>query len=77
MPFQQDIENARAETIGKHGVTPAALDDALRRCEAALASLRKAHADETLPLLRLPAHPDSLTRGPDAEPRRTHVAAAG
>src|SRR5437763_9514895 len=60
MPFQQDIENARAEAIGKHGVTPAALDDALRRCEAALAALRKAHADETLPLLRLPARTNDL-----------------
>jgi len=60
MPFQQDIENARAEMIGKHGVTQAALDDALRRCEAALASLRKAHADGTLPLLRLPARTNDL-----------------
>src|SRR4029077_12117423 len=60
MPFQQDIENARAETIGKHGVTQAALDDVLRRCEGALASLRKAHAEETLPLLRLPARTNDL-----------------
>src|SRR4051794_40681993 len=60
MPFQQNIENARAERIGKHGVTKATLDDALRRCEDALALLRKAHADGTLPLLRLAARTDDL-----------------
>src|SRR3954451_16839684 len=60
MPFQQNIENARAETIGKHGVSKAALNDALRRCDGALAALRKAHADGTLPLLRLPARANDL-----------------
>jgi glucose-6-phosphate isomerase len=60
MPFQQNIDSARAERIGKHGVTQAALDEALKRCEAALASLRKAHAEESLPLLRLPARTDDL-----------------
>ena len=60
MPFQQNIDSARAETIGKHGVAKPALDDALRRCEAALAWLRKAHAEETLPLLRLPAKTSDL-----------------
>ncbi len=60
MPFQQDIESARAETIGRHGVGKAALDATLRRCAAALDALRKAHADGTLPLLRLPARTDDL-----------------
>src|SRR4051812_46773159 len=60
MPFQQNIENTRAETIGKHGISKGALDNALRRCEAALASLRKAHAEGTLPLLRLPARTNDL-----------------
>jgi glucose-6-phosphate isomerase len=60
MPFQQNIDSARAERIGKHGVTQAALGEALKRCEAALASLRKAHAEESLPLLRLPARTDDL-----------------
>ena len=60
MPFQQDIENARAETIGAHGVAKAALDDALARCEDALAWLRKQHAEDSLPLLRLPAKTDDL-----------------
>src|SRR5437588_12710381 len=60
MPFQQNIDSARAEKIGKHGIAKAALDDALRGCEAALVWLRQAHAEESLPLLRLPARTDDL-----------------
>jgi glucose-6-phosphate isomerase len=60
MPFEQDIENARAEAIGQHGVGKAALSDTLRRCEAALDWLRKQQADESLPLLRLPAKTSDL-----------------
>jgi glucose-6-phosphate isomerase len=60
MPFQQDIDNSRAERIGAHGVAKAALDDALARCEDALAWLRKQHAEESLPLLRLPAQSSDL-----------------
>src|SRR5437588_2538415 len=61
MPFQQDIDSTRAEKIGKHGIAEAALDDTLRRCEAALVWLREAHADEALPLLRLPARTNDLS----------------
>ncbi|MEA2875301.1 MAG: glucose-6-phosphate isomerase [Hyphomicrobiales bacterium] len=60
MPFQQNIDNTRAERIGEHGVAEAALDGTLRRCEAALDWLRQQHADETLPLLRLPAKTSDL-----------------
>ena len=60
MPFQQDIDSARAEKIGAHGVSKAALDDALSRSEGALDWLRKAHAEQTLPLLRLPAETGDL-----------------
>src|SRR5437764_2373229 len=60
MPFQQDIDSARAETVGNHGIASAVLDDTLRRSEAALVWLRKAHAEESLPLLRLPARTDDL-----------------
>ena len=60
MPFHQDIERARAERIGEHGVVKAALGETLRRCEAALDGLRQQHADETLPLLRLPAKTSDL-----------------
>jgi glucose-6-phosphate isomerase len=60
MPFKQTIENARAETIGEHGVGRAALDDALKRAEAALDWVRKAHETSSLPLLRLPAKTSDL-----------------
>src|SRR4029079_17880224 len=42
------------------GVAKSALDDALKRCEAALAWLRKQHAEGALPLLRLPTRTDDL-----------------
>src|SRR5262245_54872494 len=60
MPIRHDIDNARAETIGKHGVTKAALDETLRASEAALDWLRAAYAKSTLPLLRLPERTDDL-----------------
>src|SRR5437588_9838537 len=60
MPFQQNIESARAENIGAHGVAKATLDAALRRTERALDWLREAHANATLPLLRLPAKTSDL-----------------
>src|SRR5881394_22122 len=60
MAFQQDIEHARAETIGAHGVAQAALADALQRCEGALSWLREQHAKESLPLLCLPEKTDDL-----------------
>jgi glucose-6-phosphate isomerase len=60
MSVRQNIDLARAENIGTHGVAADALDTALRRSEAALAWLRAAHADGTLPLLRLPERTDDL-----------------
>ena len=60
MLLRQDIEGARAEKIGTHGVKKAALDDALARSEAALTWLREAHEGSTLPLLRLPAKTSDL-----------------
>jgi glucose-6-phosphate isomerase len=55
MALVQSIENARAGRIGREGVGPDAFADALKRTDAALAWLRRQHADATLPLLRLPA----------------------
>jgi glucose-6-phosphate isomerase len=60
MPFKQNIDSTRAETIGKHGLAKAALDEALRRCAPALDWVRKAHANNTLPLLRLPEKTSDL-----------------
>jgi glucose-6-phosphate isomerase len=60
MPFQQDIDSARAENVGPHGVTKASLADALRRSEAALDWLRTAQEKSSLPLLGFPARTDDL-----------------
>jgi len=60
MTLRQNIENARAEKIGANGIGKAALDDALRASEAALAWVRDAHAGAKLPLLRLPERTDDL-----------------
>jgi glucose-6-phosphate isomerase len=60
MPFKQNIESARSETIGKHGLGKVAFDEALRASASALDWLRKAHADNTLPLLRLPEKTSDL-----------------
>ena len=60
MEFRQDIDSARAETIGTHGVSNASLADTLKRAEAALDWVRAAHEKSTLPLLRFPARTDDL-----------------
>ncbi|MEN3378560.1 MAG: glucose-6-phosphate isomerase [Hyphomicrobiales bacterium] len=60
MPFKQNIDSARSETIGKHGLAKVALDEALRASAPALDWLRKAYADNTLPLLRLPEKTSDL-----------------
>jgi glucose-6-phosphate isomerase len=56
----QSIDSARAEAIGRNGVSAVALDDALARAESALEWLRDAHAKSSLPLLRLPAKTSDL-----------------
>jgi glucose-6-phosphate isomerase len=60
MPFKQNIDSVRAETIGVNGISKVALDEALRACAPALDWLRKAHADNSLPLLRLPEKTSDL-----------------
>ena len=55
MPILQSIDHAREERIGKHGVSAAALSDALKRAGQALDWLRARHADKGLRLLQLPA----------------------
>src|SRR5215208_6776425 len=60
MPFQQNIDSARAERVGAHGVTKAALDGVLTRTKAALSWVRDAHQSGSLPLLRFPARSDDL-----------------
>ena len=54
MGVLQSIDNAREENVGPHGVKADALKAALTRAEGALEWLRARHADNGLPLLRLP-----------------------
>ena len=60
MFLRQTLDSARAEAIGSHGVSAAALNEALGASEAALGWLRAAHASGALPLLRLPERTDDL-----------------
>src|SRR5262245_19729894 len=69
MPLRQSIDNALADRIGIEGVSAGAFAEALRRTAPALASLRKRHADGSLPLLRLPAKHDDLTELRDTAAR--------
>lgn len=71
MPLRQSIDNAREETIGRDGISAAELDAALTRAEPALAWLRDRHADDGLPLLRLPASSDDLAAVAEAAKRLT------
>ena len=54
MGVLQSIDNAREENVGPHGVKADALKAVLTRAEGALEWLRARHADNRLPLLRLP-----------------------
>ena len=54
MGVLQSIDNAREDNVGPHGVKADALKAALTRAEGALEWLRARHADNGLPLLRLP-----------------------
>ena len=56
MPLLQSVESAREDRIGQHGVSAAALADALARTADTLAGLRK----QTLPLLQLPQKRDDI-----------------
>ena len=60
MPLVQSIDFVREDRVGAEGVAAAALADMLRRAEDALAWLRARHADDGLPLLRLPAETGDL-----------------
>jgi glucose-6-phosphate isomerase len=74
MPFVQAIDCAREERIGRHGVSAAALNDALARAREALARLRARHADGTLPLLAVPAERGDLAAIQTAAERLRHGA---
>jgi glucose-6-phosphate isomerase len=54
MRLSQSVEGCLEATIGLLGLPQASLDKNLKTLEPRLASLRKAHAEGTLPLLRVP-----------------------
>lgn len=60
MPYMQSLERAFESGIGAGGVPDGAFREALGRAEAALAALRRAREQGTLPLLALPARTDDL-----------------
>jgi glucose-6-phosphate isomerase len=75
MRLKHSIDLALTDRVGPDGVAPAALADALKRTEPALASLRARHADGSLPLLQLPAKHDDLVSIKDAARRLTATGA--
>jgi glucose-6-phosphate isomerase len=60
MPIVQSTDTAFEERIGRGGIPKRAYEAALARTGDALATLRKRHADGSLPLLRLPERTDDL-----------------
>ena len=52
--YTQDLTACFADAIGAHGLNRADFDAALAETAAALAAVRKAHGDSSLPMLRLP-----------------------
>ena len=60
MRLSQSVEGCLEATIGPLGLPQASLDKNLKTLEPRLASLRKAHAEGTLPLLRVPKWRDDI-----------------
>jgi glucose-6-phosphate isomerase len=60
MHYTHVIDDALDDKVGKYGLPHAVLERELARVTPALDKLRSWHADNTLPLLRLPARRDDL-----------------
>jgi glucose-6-phosphate isomerase len=58
--YRHDISGCLAETIGARGLDAATLDGMLARAAPSLETLRRRHADGSLPLLRLPQRRDDV-----------------
>ena len=69
MLYQHSIERALAGKIGEGGVPDHAFGEQLLRTERALAGLRAAYEERSLPLLRLPEKQDDLPALGDAAKR--------
>ena len=60
MPYRQSLERCFAAAIGDRGLSSPAWEAALERAAEAMATLRRWHGEESLPLLRLPQRHDDL-----------------
>ena len=74
MPFSQSVEGCLEATIGSAGLPEASLDSNLAKLEPRLAALRKAHAEATLQILRVPEWRDDIAPARDALARLTQGA---
>ena len=60
MQYTQITDNCFADRIGAQGLAPDVFGPLLEKSESALQWIRDAHAQDSLPLLRLPAARDDL-----------------
>jgi glucose-6-phosphate isomerase len=74
MPLSQSVEGCLESGLGALGLPQASLDKNLKALEPRLDSLRKAHADGTLPLLRVPEWRDDIETARAALKELTHGA---
>jgi glucose-6-phosphate isomerase len=74
MPFSQSVVGCLESTIGALGLPQASLDKSLMVLDPRLDSLRKAHADGTIPLLRVPEWRDDIATARTALKELTHGA---
>jgi glucose-6-phosphate isomerase len=74
MPLSQSIAGCLEPAIGGAGLSQASLDKHVAKLEPRLAELRAAHANSTLPLLRVPEWRDDIEPARAALQRLTHGA---
>ncbi|MFZ2019579.1 MAG: glucose-6-phosphate isomerase [Methyloceanibacter sp.] len=74
MPLTQSVEGCLESAIGALGLPQASLDKNLKTLEPRLASLRKAHAEGNLPLLRVPEWRDDIEAARAALKKLSHGA---
>ena len=74
MTIRQSIDSALEKNIGADGVGEDVLGAALKLAEGALDTLRVLHADNSLPLLRLPERTDDLAGITEAASRLAEAA---
>jgi glucose-6-phosphate isomerase len=74
MSLLQSVQGCLEATIGGAGLPQASLEAYLAKLEKRLASLREAHANSTLPLLRVPEWRDDIETAREALQKLTHGA---